>query len=635
MGAPPVTPPTGLMNSRLDGAWSAIQTGGSSSLIPDPFVVAINGRPYLHDLEFKPWKRQAMRATTTTITRTQADTSNEPGEQSLSTESLWRRTQDSWHLGAAQVYLDRSKSQEFSFRQSKGVNPWTQWELTLLNDTTKSLASTNNNLDLVTCGSHVYVIDGASVKYTNDLVTWHTVTGTPVGVIASSICTDGFNVWMAYGADGVYTTTEGSATASQYVTSAISGTAIIRFTLGRLMLGTGNTLYNIIASGVLPSALMVSDYSNLQWVDVTTGNGCIFAAGNSGNVGVIYSIQTETDGTALSAPILCGQLPNGENVNCIYGYAGSGVAIGTSLGWRFAEQALANSVSLTVALNIGPLNILGGGLIGVPVTAFSAYNRFIWGTYQNFDGVSTGLFRMDPSQFVSDLAPAFASDVMATTQGQVNSICHFNGQPVFSVTGVGVYATTSTYVASGYVDSGFITYGIADDKMPVFVDVAMLPMTQGQSIQTLFSIDSGSFTNLGTYSQAHPYVEWATPQYLCQTMEIREVLISDTATHTNTPTLTRHTMRGIPAPPAPTDWSVVIQLREVVRIKDNEYPMVPSQEYTYLDELRISKQIVSLQIGNIGPFDVTIEGIDWIPEQWASLSGELNGVAVVTCRTVV
>jgi hypothetical protein len=63
--------------------------------------------------------------------------------------------------------------------------------------------------------------------------------------------------------------------------------------------------------------------------------------------------------------------------------------------------------------------------------------------------------------------------------------------------------------------------------------------------------------------------------------------------------------------------------------------MVPSAEYQFLDDIRANKQIVTLQVGNIGPYSVTIETIDWIPEQNATLTGELNGVAVVTCRTVV
>ena len=102
----------------------------------------------------------------------------------------------------------------------------------------------------------------------------------------------------------------------------------------------------------------------------------------------------------------------------------------------------------------------------------------------------------------------------------------------------------------------------------------------------------------------------------------------------DTPVLTRHTMRAIPAPPVPTDWTVVIQLRERCRIGDIEVFQQPSAEYAYLDNLRLTKQICRLQIGKMGPFTTTIENIDYIPEQRGSPTGELNGVAVMTIRTV-
>ena len=76
-------------------------------------------------------------------------------------------------------------------------------------DTTLGLTSANTNLELAVCNAHLYVIDGQALKYSVNGTSWTTVTGTPA-VQASSICTDGHNVWVAYGASGVYTTTEGA-----------------------------------------------------------------------------------------------------------------------------------------------------------------------------------------------------------------------------------------------------------------------------------------------------------------------------------------------------------------------------------------------------------------------------------------
>jgi hypothetical protein len=627
-------PVIGLLDGPLNMAWSSGQA--SSAEVPLPYMISINGHNYLEDLEFKPWKRQAMRATTTQTTRTQADTSNEPGEQSLSTESLWRRTQDSWHIGAGQVFLDRKNSSEFSFRTSAGVNPWTQWQLTCLPSALSAFPSANTNLYLVSAGSRFYFTTGQQVWYTNDFSSWLPVSGTPAQNV-SSITTDGFNVYMAYGASGVYITNTGTGAATQYVTTALASTAIVRYVLGRLMVANNNSIYNVIATGALPAALFTSNYAQFIWTDFTGGNGVIFACGNSGNQGIIYSIQINTDATSLSAPIICGQLPIGETVNTVYGYAGSAVFIGTNLGWRFSEQALANGVAGTVALTIGPLFPMN------PVNAFAGYGRFVWGTQQAVTSTSSGLFRVDPTNFVSDLAPAYANDLTWPVLGQIPSVAFYGSRIVFTMAGTGLIAQpaagTFPQYFSGQLDSGLITYGLADKKVPVYVDLSFLPLPSGASIQTLVSIDGGPFQSIGIANAANTTsAEFQTPQTPAETIEIREILSPGNVggTGATTPTLTRHTLRSIPAPATPTDWTVVVQLRERVMIQGGlEVPLVPSTEYAYLENLRANKTISILQVGNMGPYTITVESIDWIPELRGSSSGEVNGVCVLTCRTVV
>ena len=614
-------PPLGVIGSELDAVWSD-NIGGLPSL-GGAYIVGINDRVYLEDLEFKPWKRQAMRFTTVTTTRTQADTSNEPGEQSLSTESLWRRTQDSWHLGSQQMFLDRKGSSEFQYRSSKGVNPWNQWQLHLLHDTALGLASTATNLHLTVCNATLYVVDGQKLKFSVDGLTWTTVTGTPA-VQGSSICSDGHTVYVAYGASGIWQTTEGAAAATAYVTGPVAPTTVIRYVNGRLMLGSGNVMFNIVAAGALPTPLFTSNYANGVWTDFSDGLACIYASLVSGDKSVIYCTTITTDGTALTAPVVRGGVPYGETINAIEGYIGGTMAIGTNLGFRFAEQATAAG-----DLSIGPLEQIPLG-----VGCFSPYDRFIWFCWTDYDTVSTGMGRMDPSQFTADLTPAFASDMMAPGQGEVTSIVHFAGKPVFSVAGSGVWVQAPTYVPSGTILSGLITYGLADNKMPVFLDLTTQPIVAG-SIASAVAYNGGAFQKVGTFSQVGATsVEFTLPQQLCETIEIQETLNAGSS-NTVSPTLTRHTLRSVPAPAVPTDIFVVIQLRERCTIRGVEKPYVPSQEYAYLDGLRQSKQINLVMVGNHGPYQATLEIIDWIPEQVASLTNELNGVAVLNFRTVV
>jgi hypothetical protein len=202
------------------------------------------------------------------------------------------------------------------------------------------------------------------------------------------------------------------------------------------------------------------------------------------------------------------------------------------------------------------------------------------------------------------------------------------------VSGIGVYSQASTYVPSGNISSGLITYGLADNKMPVFVDLALQPLLGGSTIALAVAYNGAPFANVGTLSQANStFSEFSLPQQLAETVEIQETLNAGTS-NTVTPTLTRHTLRAIPAPPVPTDLLVVIQLRERQKIRGVEQAIVPSHEYAYLDNLRANKTINTLTVGTMGPYQATLETIDWIPEQVASRSGEYNAVAVLSFRSV-
>ncbi|MCA1842162.1 MAG: hypothetical protein LC792_03040, partial [Actinobacteria bacterium] len=94
--------------------------------VPSRLPVAINGHAFLAD----PVVRQ-----TVPVLRQQADTSPEAGEQSLNPQGLWRRSQESWHHGAGQDFLDgRHGASPYGatyvdpsrFRSSKGVDVWTK-----------------------------------------------------------------------------------------------------------------------------------------------------------------------------------------------------------------------------------------------------------------------------------------------------------------------------------------------------------------------------------------------------------------------------------------------------------------------------------------------------------------------------
>ncbi len=132
--------------------------------VPGRLPVAINGHAFLAD----PVER-----VTVPVIRQQSDTSTEAGEQSLNPQGLWRRSQETWHHGAGQVFLDGkvddTATDSHRFRRSKGVDVWTKGQASLLHPTLKTWSTTNTNLFLAvgstpTVGT-IYIADGNEVYY--------------------------------------------------------------------------------------------------------------------------------------------------------------------------------------------------------------------------------------------------------------------------------------------------------------------------------------------------------------------------------------------------------------------------------------------------------------------------------------
>lgn len=115
----------------------------TSSEVPGRLPVSVNGHNFLAD---PPLRR------TIPVAREQADTSTEAGEQSLNRGSLWRRSQESWHHGAGQDFLDGRQGDEptdpHRFRSSKGLDIWTKGQVSLLHPTLKVYSTTGTNLYL-------------------------------------------------------------------------------------------------------------------------------------------------------------------------------------------------------------------------------------------------------------------------------------------------------------------------------------------------------------------------------------------------------------------------------------------------------------------------------------------------------
>lgn len=626
-----------LLNEPFYAPSSTFYTGASalSSLVPDTFPIALNGRPYMVDFD-QPFYRQYRRQLAQLI-RTQADTSTEPGDQTMDPNSLWRRSYEDWTLGAGQRYLDRpavngsassTGSVPNAFWQSKGVDALTtKWQITLLPDTTQLKASTNTNLQVVTVGSHIYVIDGQVLAYASSLGgSWTTVTGTPA-VTASSIATDGYNVYVAYGTDGVYTTTEGASSASQLVTSSLGSSAIVGYANGRLMLADGDKIYNITSytSAALPTALFTAGNPNTTFTNFTSGVGAIYVGAAVGNQSFIYGMTMTTDGTALSAPVIQGALPTGETVYSVYGYLNF-LIVGSDQGVRMCQTSSSGAVTL-------------GSLISTPaaVKCMAGWGRFVYFGYTTYDWMSSGVGKLDlENQVISGVLPAYCSDLMVTTQDAVTSMAVYSGDAIFVVDGVGLYGPDSTQlVSSGYIDSGYVMYDLTDLKLATLLDVQSLGPTFYGSFNAELSTDGGTFAGIGTAVEGDTNVlhTWSCGPASGQRFEVRLTLTRDTTTLTEGPTITRWTLRSYPTPARPLTWQLPIILDEsVINASSDTEGFDPLVELQALEAMATSpKQMVTFQEG-LESYPVFVQDVEFLPiyptENRANRY--YNGLALVT-----
>ncbi len=135
---------------------------GSTPLVPSVFPVAIDGRPYMIDQKSGRFVRGYEPRV-----RDSQDISTAPGEAAINPGGLWRRGQDSWHLGAGQKYADAAQAIDYRFYKSKGVDPWSKGQLSLLNDTKLVFPTTATNLEMLEVGGYVYIADGQLLRFSD------------------------------------------------------------------------------------------------------------------------------------------------------------------------------------------------------------------------------------------------------------------------------------------------------------------------------------------------------------------------------------------------------------------------------------------------------------------------------------
>lgn len=591
--------------------------GGSTALVPDKWDCALNGRAYMLDWKFAGTAQMAR--SSIKLLRPQQE-SGTISETSLNPAEGIRAKLESWHHGAGQMSLDRDGSNPFRFRSSKGVDPWTRWKLSLLRAVGSRRASLETNLAVESVGSFLYVADGNEVFHTTSVAGAPTWTSAAIfaGEVAQSvksITTDGFYLYAALGSSGIHRTVRGAASTLHY--SDLS-TTLIGYVKGRLMAANGNSIYNVIASGVAPSALYTHPNTDFTWVGFAEGQGHIYAAGFSGDKSLVYRTAVKSDGTALDVPVVAGSLPDGEIIRSIEAYLGL-LLVGTDSGVWVAESDAAGNLTLNKVVDTT-----------LPVRCFEGQGTYVWFGWTNYDATSTGLGRMDLTVDVggrSVVTPAHASDILAAGQGNVTDVATFGNLRVFAVAGLGLFAETSSFVTEGTIDSGTITYGFPDDKVALNEFLSFEPLTG--SITVRLSAEGGSFLSLGTASTAGTTsARFSAGEATGDFFELRHVLNGD---GTNAPTLTRSTLEANPSPGRGETFTVALLFHEQLEVNGNDERFDCALEYRNILDLETSGKPVVFQ-DCLGSETVIVDDHDFLIESMTPDRRAYEGTMLASLR---
>jgi hypothetical protein len=436
------------------------------------FDVAIGGMPFIYAInDVNPYIRQ-----TAPYRKEQFDNQTEPGEQSLTGFLL--RSQSSFHEGAGITFYDPALipgEGTSRFADSKGVDVWTEGQVTLLNDTLEVYSTSNTpaiigtNDDTDDCIVFSDGIDLKKITMSGDTATTSTYTISPAQTTDTfvSITTDGTRYFAAC-SSGIYVGVTSATTSDGVINAVGTNDVIVKFAKQRLMAGVANGIYELnpnttpsttLPGTALPTAEFTHPSSTWTWTSICEGPNAIYYAGKNRNNSSIFKIGLTTGTTALGFPVLAvpteiAQFPVTEIVNAIDVYLGTYMVICTSKGVRVA------AVQDDGSIKYGPI-IVEGDFKGV---AFRDRFAYVSGLV---DG-EAGLVRIDLSNDLGTLRFPFAFDAIAsgTTSSAVGVAFLGNTDRVaFVVEGDGIWMEKDgTKVSSGFLQTGFIRYNTLEPK---------------------------------------------------------------------------------------------------------------------------------------------------------------------------
>lgn len=596
-----------------------------------PSVIGLNGRPYLIDTESGAYRRQA-------VDVVQQRNTSDARDVLLLPQDVWRQMQQSWHYGAGQSNIDRDTALPYRYEDSFGIDPWEQWQISLL-PTTELQGATGGyagKIWLSTISGYLCVFNGETIDWFDELAD----DATPVGTVTVSsgndiidIADDGLVATVLTEDRYIWTVAGPSATPTKWANHQYSANVTFcAWEKDYLIVGDGNVLYNALKSNN-PVAIYTHPDTSFRWYSAAAGSQFIYTLGRVGDKTTIHKIGIKPDGTGLVPAIVAATLPDGEIGYSIDSYLGY-IFIGTNKGVRMAQSD-------------GNGDLVLGAIIPTPnpVTCFEGQDRFVWFGKSLMDGTYTddetgrfptttvaGLGRLDLTTFtLTSLTPAWANDIY-TTDGvseQINSVVTFLDKRVFSVEDVGVYFQSDDKVEAGWLKQGTMSFSVEDLKTALYTQAKWLPLVG--EIDLDLSYDSGPHERVATLSTAgtvrsdnidldgRQFTRVNAAYILCRCPDNAEF----------GPVMTRWEIRAVPVKGRASRWTIPIMNYDALEIDSIVYNRDVLEEFNILLNICQSGQIFILQESGQS-YKVHAKDFLWQPEK---LSG--NGKAWQGTFTII
>jgi hypothetical protein len=606
--------------------YSFTTTGLPSSFSPS--VIGIAGVPYLMDTESGKYSRQAFDVV-------QQRNTNSNRDLLLLPQDVWRQQAESWHQGAGQSNLDRDDALPYRYQDSFGINPWNQWQISLLNKTQR-MGTYSNSIWLTTYDNYLAVVNGRRIYWYGSVSASASIGSTTVN--ASYDIIDIANM-------GAYVTTldtHGNVyeTAGPGASPVLKGTYtnanFIAFEKDYLIAGINNELKDITAGGA-GSKIYTSPLSNFRWVSAAPGNSCIYVLGGSGDKYVVHRIGIKEDGTGLSPAIVAATLPDGEIGYTIESYLGF-IFIGTNFGIRVATPN--NSAG---DLTLGPVIPTGKR-----VRCFEGQDRFVWYGNSAFSGyyssgdeyfptfLVSGLGRLDlATTTTSQLTPAYANDICWIEQpyGEVTAVTTFQGKRVFAIEGNGVFAENDNLMDAGWLTQGTMSFGIEDLKTGLYIQGKWLPLKG--SIDLDLAFDSTGYITIDNYAQAGTIRSGNASLNGTQfsRASARYVLRRSESSNFEGPEFTRWEIRAIPVKGRTSRWTLPIMNYEQTEIGGVPYTRDPLAVLDTLMSLVENSTVFTLQESGRA-YQVHAKDFVWQPEKLTNNGRAWQGIYTLVAEEV-